>query len=416
MSAHKTLAVVVGGGPAPGINGVISAATIEAINNGVKVIGICNGFKWLAHGDTDHIQRLEISDVSKIHLTGGSIIKTSRENPTKSKEKMNNVLKSLEKLNVDYLITIGGDDTAFTASTIEKESKGKIKIAHVPKTIDNDLPLPGCQSTFGYQTARHIGVSLVQNLIEDAKTTCRWYFIISMGRKAGHLALGIGKAAGATLTIIGEDFKEKYISLKKLCDIIEGSIIKRKSMGKEYGLVVLAEGLIERFDREELKKLGQVELDEFDNIRMSELDLGKLVKNEIKKRFEARGQKIPTPVTKDIGYELRCASPIPFDSELTRDLGFGAIKFLLHGGSGALINIMESETNHLFLKDIIDPNTGKIRVRFVDVDTESYEVAQKYMIRLIPEDFKDKEQVNKLAEAANLEPDEFVKSFKYLVE
>ncbi|MDD5529299.1 MAG: diphosphate--fructose-6-phosphate 1-phosphotransferase [bacterium] len=413
---RKTLAIVVGGGPAPGINGVISAATIEAINNGVKVIGIYDGFKWLVNGDTSYIKALEIADVSRIHFMGGSIIRTSRENPTKSPEKVKNVVKALEELKVDYLITIGGDDTAFTSSTIERESKGKIKIAHVPKTIDNDLPLPGCQSTFGYQTARHIGTSLVQNIMEDSKTTGRWYFVISMGRKAGHLALGIGKAAGATLTIIGEEFKGKYVSLKHLCDIIEGAIIKRKSMGRSDGVAVLAEGLMERFDPEEIKKLGNVELDEFDNIRMSELDLGKIVKNEIKKRFEERGQKIATPVTKDIGYELRCVSPIPFDSELTRDLGFCAVKFLLNGGSGALINVRENKEPPILLKNVIDPNTGKIKVRYVDTTAESYESARNYMIRLNPEDFEDKEQIEKLAKTANLTPAEFIKKFKYLVE
>ncbi|MFA5031865.1 MAG: diphosphate--fructose-6-phosphate 1-phosphotransferase [bacterium] len=413
---RKTLAIVVGGGPAPGINGVISAATIEAINNGIKVIGIYDGFKWPVNGDSTHIKYLEIADVSRIHFMGGSIIRTSRENPTKSPEKVKNVIKALEELKVDYLITIGGDDTAFTSSTIERESKGKIKIAHVPKTIDNDLPLPGCQSTFGYQTARHIGTSLVQNIMEDSRTTGRWYFVISMGRKAGHLALGIGKAAGATLTIIGEEFKGKYVSLKNLCDIIEGAIIKRKSMGRSDGVAVLAEGLLERFDIDELKEAGDVELDEFDNIRMSELDLGKIVKKEIKKRFEERGQSIATPVTKDIGYELRCVSPIPFDMELTRDLGFCAVKFLLNGDSGALINVRENKEPPILLKNIIDPNTGKIKVRFVNTETESYEAALHYMIRLKPEDFEDKEQLEKLAKTANLTPAEFIKKFKYLVE
>ena len=96
-------------------------------------------------------------------------------------------------------MTIGGDDTAFSASQVAKRSNGKIHVAHVPKTIDNDLPLPGSTPTFGFETARHYGVQIVRNLMEDARTTSRWYIIISMGRAAGHLALGIGKAAAATL-------------------------------------------------------------------------------------------------------------------------------------------------------------------------------------------------------------------------
>ncbi len=413
---QKVLAIVAGGGPAPGINGVISAATIEAINNGVKVMGIYDGFKWLATGDMTHIRPLQIPDVSRIHLSGGSIIRTSRENPSKSKEKLTNVVKALKELKVDYLITIGGDDTAFTASVIEQEMRGRIRMAHVPKTIDNDLPLPGYASTFGYQTARHIGVNLVQNIMEDAQTTGRWYFVVTMGRKAGHLALGIGKASGATLTIISEEFKGQYVTLKQLCDILEGAMIKRKSMGRDDGVAILAEGLAERFNPDELKTLGHVELDEFDHIRLSELDFGKILKDEVKRRFEQRGQEIPTPVTKDIGYELRCAPPIPFDSELARDLGFNAVKFLLQGGSGALINIQEGKLTPIPLSEMIDPSTGKITVRYVDTNTESYDVALEYMIRLKTEDFKDKERIRKLAKTANLTPDEFTEGFKYLVE
>lgn len=413
---QKILAIVTGGGPAPGINGVISAATIEAINNGLKVIGIYDGFKWLARGDIRHIRPLGIHDVSRIHLSGGSIIRTSRENPTESTEKFTNVVKALKGLKVDYLITIGGDDTAFTACVIEREMRGGIRLAHVPKTIDNDLPLPGYASTFGFQTARHVGVGLVQNIMEDAQTTGRWYFVVTMGRKAGHLALGIGKASGATLTIISEEFKEENVSLKNLCDILEGAMIKRESMGREDGVAILAEGLAERLDPEELMKLGHVERDEFNHIRLAELELGRIVKNEIKRRFEQRGREISTPVTKDIGYELRCAPPIPFDSELARDLGFGALRFLLHGGSGALINIHEKRLTPIPLSQMIDRSTGKITVRYADTDTESYEVALEYMIRLKPGDFQDERQVKKLAMAANLTPGEFTKRFKYLVE
>ncbi len=415
-TTEKTLAIVAGGGPAPGINGVISAATIEAINHGLRVIGVYDGFKWLAGGDTRHIRPLGIPDVSRIHLSGGSIIRTSRENPSKSKEKLTNVIKALKELKVEYLITIGGDDTAFTASVIERELRGGIRLAHVPKTIDNDLPLPANASTFGFQTARHVGVSLVQNIMEDAQTTGRWYFVVTMGRKAGHLALGIGKASGATLTVISEEFKDQHVSLKNLCDILEGAMIKRKSSGRDDGVAILAEGLAERFNPDELEKLGDIERDEFGHIRLAELDLGRIAKNEIKGRFEQRGQEIPTPVTKDIGYELRCAPPIPFDSELARDLGFGAVRFFLEGGSGALVNIQEGKLTPIPLSEMIDPSTGKITVRYVDTNTESYEVALEYMIRLKPEDFRDREQVKKLATAANLRPEEFTRRFKYLVE
>src|SRR5512135_949409 len=116
------LAVVVGGGPAPGINGVISAVTFEALKHNLEVVGIYDGFKWLSRGDTNHTLNLGNGEITRIHMRGGSIIGTSRDNPTKSPEKMANVIKALTGLGVKYLVTIGGDDTAFTATQIEQEA------------------------------------------------------------------------------------------------------------------------------------------------------------------------------------------------------------------------------------------------------------------------------------------------------
>lgn len=410
---RDVVGILVGGGPAPGINGVISAVTLEALNNKKKVIGILDGFKGLLNEPACTIN-LTTEDVSRIHLNGGSILRTSRENPTKDEKKMEKVLQGLYKLNIKYLVTIGGDDTAFSASRVALASKGKIKVAHVPKTIDNDLPLPGMASTFGFQTARHVGVNLLKNLMEDSRTTSRWYIIVAMGRKAGHLALGIGKAAGATCTLIAEEFKNDVIHLADVCDIIEGSMIKRKALGKRNGVVVLAEGLAERFNPDDLTDLKDVERDEHGHIRLAEVNLGKVVKDELQRRFLEKGEKI-TLVNKDIGYELRCAPPIPFDAEYTRDLGYGAITFLLKGGSDALITMHEQKLIPLSFKEIADAKTGKTKVRMVETHTESFEVARKYMIRLGIEDFNgDEEWTGELAKAATLSVDDFKKRFGHL--
>ncbi|MER3447285.1 MAG: 6-phosphofructokinase [Candidatus Dadabacteria bacterium] len=412
--SSEILAILVGGGPAPGINGVISAATIESINRGKIVIGIIDGFKWLCRGDKTHIRSLTIGDTSRIHLTGGSILGTSRENPTSSPDKMNNVLRVLKELNVKYLLTIGGDDTMFSASRVSEEARGQIKVAHVPKTIDNDLPLPGYTPTFGFETARHVGTRIVQYLMEDAKTTGRWYFIVTMGRKTGHLALGIGKASGATLTIIPEEFNERKIRLTQLISILEGAIIKRLSMGREDGVAILTEGLADKLYEKELKDLKDVERDEHGNIRFSEIDLGKIVKNETRKRLLDKGIKI-TIVDKNIGYELRCAPPIPFDAKYTRDLGYGAVKFLLSGGSGALISVQAGKMVPIYFNDILDPKTGRTRIRPVDIYTESYEVAEEYMIKLKKEDLENREHLEKLARTANMTSEEFVSYFSKAV-
>ncbi len=410
----EVLAILVGGGPAPGINGVISAATIEATNRGKTVIGILNGFKWLVQGDKTHIRSLTIENTSRIHLTGGSILGTSRENPTTSPEKMNNVINVLKELSVRYLLTIGGDDTMFSASRIEAEARGQIKVANVPKTIDNDLPLPSYTPTFGFETARHLGTRIVQYLMEDARTTGRWYLVVTMGRKTGHLALGIGKASGATITVIPEEFNEERIPLGELVSILEGAIIKRISMGREDGIAILAEGLAEKLNEVELKDLKEVERDEHGNIRLSEIDLGKVLKNETRRRLSKKGIKT-TIVHKRVGYELRSAPPTPFDASYTRVLGYGAIKFLLEGGSGALISIQAGKMVPIYFSEILDPRTGKTKLRRVDINTESYEVAEKYMIKLTKEDFETPGQVKKLARTANMTPKEFVSYFSRVV-
>src|SRR5262249_13598838 len=188
---------------------------------------------------------VSIEDVKSVALRGGSILGTARTNPTKDEGDMQRLLKGLRELGVDALVSIGGDDTAFSASEVYRRAAGAIRVAHVPKTIDNDLPLPGSTPTFGFETARHLGTYVVRNLAEDAKTTSRWYLIVSMGRAAGHLALGIGKSAAATLTIIPEEFRGRPVTLNEVCDIVIGSIIKRRAEQSHYGIAVLAEGLIE---------------------------------------------------------------------------------------------------------------------------------------------------------------------------
>lgn len=409
----EKLAIVVGGGPAPGINGVISAATIAAINEGKEVVGILEGFKWLSKGSKDKVRALTIDDVTRIHSAGGSILRTSRENPTKDPKKMQNVLTALNELGIKYLLTIGGDDTAYSASVVEKEAKGKIAVAHVPKTIDNDLPLPGGMPTFGFETARHLGVRLVQNLMEDARTTGRWYFVIAMGRTAGHLALGMGKAAGATLTLIAEEFPDGKISLQQVCDMLEAAIIKRLASNKNHGVAVIAEGIAERLNPDELEILKDIERDEHGHIKLAEIPFEKILRERVKESFDKRGVKVNI-IGKSIGYELRAEPPIPFDAEYTRNLGYGGVRFLLNGGSGAMIIFDSGRLTPIPFKDMIDPKTGKTRIRLVDIKSESYAIAKKYMIRLEKEDLEDK-NINSLAEAGKMTVEEFRKRFKETV-
>jgi 6-phosphofructokinase len=423
------LGILCGGGPAPGINSVISAATIEAINSGWEVVGILDGFSHLVEGSTAHVQPLSITDVSRIHLTGGSILYTSRANPTVRDEgaadpdwRMRNTIRALRELGIAVLVTIGGDDTAYSASKVAEASKGTIRVAHVPKTIDDDLPLPGGIPTFGFETARAVGVDLVNNLMTDAMTTRRWFVVLAMGRSAGHLAVGIGKAAGATLTVIAEEFpKDRPIRLRHLVDIIEAAMLKRIAHGRAFGVAILSEGLALRLAEEDLHTaLPDIEMDEHGHIGLGDLDLDGVLVDEVKARFRRRGQKV-TIVGKNIGYELRCAPPIPFDIEYTRDLGYGAIDYLrslLRDGRdewGAMITIQDQHMVPLPFGSFSDPDTGRTRVREVDIQSGSYRVATEYMIRLEREDLEDPAKLEPIAAAAMMTAEAFRERYGYLV-
>ena len=402
------LAIVIGGGPAPGINGVISAVTFEAVKQGLEVIGIYDGFKWLGKGDATHTRNLHPDEISRIHTRGGSIIRTSRDNPTKDPAKMANVIKTLNELGVKYLVTIGGDDTAFTSTQVEKAAGGKIAVCHVPKTIDNDLPLPHGVPTFGFETARQLGTQLVENLMEDSQTAFRWYFVVAMGRSAGHLALGMGMGAGATLTLIPEELGNK-ISLNKVVAILTGAIIKRHITGRGHGVAVIAEGVATRFDPEELTFMKDVPRDEHGNIRLAEVPLGDMLKQRVTAELSSLGLKT-TIIAKDIGYELRCNPPISYDREYTRYLGYSAVKFLVGGGTGAMIMLEDGLCHPIKFADLIDPTTGKTRIRIVDTNADDYHMARRYMIRLEKEDLEG-ESLKKLAATTKLSPEEFKKRF-----
>ncbi len=414
MSNVGNMGILVGGGPAPGINSVIGAATIRARLSGLDVLGIQDGFKWLMQGDVDHIEHLTIENVSRIHFRGGSYVGISRANPTKSEELLEKTVLSLLRLDVTHLITIGGDDTAYSALRLEQHSAGRLRVVHVPKTIDNDLDLPSAVNTFGFQTARHLGCDIVKNLMVDARTTSRWYFVISMGRKAGHLALGIGKSAGATLTLIPEEFYRKPIPLKTLVDTLVAAIIKRLSHGRRDGVAVIAEGVVLSIDPADLAALGDVEKDQHGNVRIAEVAIGDILKREVQQRL-ADFDLSTTIVAKNIGYELRCADPIPLDMEYTRDLGYCAAKYLLGGGNAAMISMQGDDFVPIPFADMLDPETGRARLRLVDTASSRYSIARRYMLRLRRDDFEDDHELARFAATAGLTIEEFRAEFEDLV-
>jgi len=429
------LGIIVGGGPAPGINGVIGAASINAINHGFSVRGFYDGFKWISSEHFDpatHSVELRIPDVARIHFDGGSILRTARTSLLDSStlnehvrvlpevRKVNNVLHNLERAGVTHLVTIGGDDTALSARFVAEASRGRLRVAHVPKTIDNDLPLPSDLPTFGYNTARHLGAELVANLMEDSRTTGRWYFVVAMGRHAGFLALGIGKAAAATLTLIPEEFPE-HTKVSKIVDVLEGAILKRRAMGRPDGVAVIAEGVAYRLgDVDELTKLlgKEVPVDAAGRPRLAEFPLDEILKREVVKRFKDRKDSV-TIVSETMGYELRCARPTPFDMAYCRDLGHGAVTLLLtdeRALGGVMVSIHGGDLRPVTFEELVDPVTNRTRVRQVELNTTPYLVARSYMIRLETGDFESPGSLARIAAQAHMSPEEFTRRYRHIVD
>jgi len=415
MSDSKRMAILAGGGPAPGINSVIGAATINAALEGYEVLGLEDGFEWISKGDLDHVKPLTISSVSRIHFRGGSHIGVSRANPAKSPHDLDVTLDSLLRLRVQCLITIGGDDTLYSAQRLHEQARGRLRIVHVPKSIDNDLDLPPYVDTFGFQTARHVGSEIVKNLMVDAKTTSRWYFVIAMGRKAGHLALGIGKATGATLTLIPEEFSDRPIRLGTLVDTLVGAIVKRLADGRRDGVAVIAEGVVLDIDPGDIAQVAEAERDAHGHVRIAEVYIGRILKLAVRERLRLLGIDT-TIVEKNIGYELRCADPIPHDMEYARDLGYCAAKALLIDFSGIMVSMQAGHFVPVPFSSLLNTESGRPRVRMVDVRSTRYAIARRYMIRLRRDDFEDAATLARLAKVASLSVEDFRRSFEYLTE
>ncbi|QOJ14666.1 MAG: 6-phosphofructokinase [Planctomycetia bacterium] len=428
MSNRPRLGILVSGGPAPGINAVIGAATIEACNRGFEVVGFYDGFQWLSSDAFDpeqHALKLTIPRVSRIHFDGGSILRISRANlldreslkggPVRpDAARVERVVKNLGRLGVANLLTIGGDDTALSARFLN--DSGQVRVVHVPKTIDNDLPLPHDMPTFGFSTARYIGTDLVKNLMADAATTNRWYVVTAMGRSAGWLALYIGLAAGATVTLIPEEFGERT-SVGHIVDIIEGAVLKRRVMNRQDGVVIMAEGLAYRLgDRVELERLlgTSVSVDAAGHPRLADVPLGDLIKRELTARFKQRGDAIGV-ITHELGYELRSADPSPFDMSYCRSLGYHSIRLFMRPERPKgceMVTLVNGALSPVNLNDAADPATNRTRVRLVDVRSDYYRVARAYMIRLDRSDLENADQLAKLAAEARMTPEEFVKRFE----
>jgi 6-phosphofructokinase 1 len=411
------IGILVGGGSAPGINSVIHAVTMEAYRNHCTVMGIYDGFKHLMEGNLVGVP-LTPEKVGYIYLEGGSILHSARANPTKALDALRQCVTTLQDAGIDALVSIGGDDTAYSASQVTQYAQEimgvDLRSVHVPKTIDNDLPLPGDIPTFGYETARELGARLVMNLKRDSSTMQHWFLVQSMGRNAGHLALGIGQGATSTITLIPEEWSGREIRLREVVDILVTTMLMRLTEGKPYGVAVLAEGLLENLSHEDLKTLKNVERDEHGHIRLPDVNFLDILKNEIDKELAGYGIRLKI-VKHVLGYELRCAPPCALDIEYTRGLGGAAVDFLLNGGTSAIITLQQGQMVPIPYQDMINQETGRTEVRMVDTNSYRYSTAYKFMTRLKPEHIDDNLLFEKVSALTHLTAKEFKERYGYLM-
>lgn len=364
----KSIAIICGGGPAPGINTVISTVAKTFIMDGYEVLGVHHGFEGL-FSDTPDVKVFDFHRIDRIFSQGGSTLIMSRFKPKDSDFRAD----FFKKNNVKLLVTIGGDDTASTANRLLKFLTGKqldVKHIHVPKTIDNDLPLPDRNPTFGFHTAKDEGVRIGNTIFEDARTSENWFVVSTMGRSAGHLAFGIASACNFPMMIIPEMFDKTTITFDKLIALIISSIVKSKLLGIEYGVALVSEGVFHFMEESEIVNSGiNFTYDDHGHPELGNVSKSHIFNYLLQIKLKELGLNIKSrPV--EIGYELRCANPIAFDLTLCTLLGIGIKKLFDQGVTGCLVSAnSKGDITPLYLKDLEDEH-GKVQPRLVEIESD----------------------------------------------
>jgi ATP-dependent phosphofructokinase / diphosphate-dependent phosphofructokinase len=403
---EKSVAILCAGGPAPGINTVIGSVTKVFLKNGYRVLGIHEGYKTLFKGEPN-VEELDFFHADGIYSRGGSALRMSRYKPKDEEFKPD----FFEKYNVKLLVTIGGDDTASTAARLTKYLQSKnldVKNIHVPKTIDNDLPLPEGIPTFGYHSAKEEGVRLATTVYEDARTSGNWFIVAAMGREAGHLALGIGAAVHYPMIIIPEMFNKTKVTFEKITNLIISSILKRKIMGIDYGCAIISEGVFHFMTDEEIIASGiQFTYDDHGHPELGNVSKSHIFNFLLQTKLKALSINVKSRPN-EMGYELRCCRPVAYDLSYATQLGLGVYKLFAEGKSGCMVTVdYQNNIKPLYLKDVSDEK-GKVMPRLVNINSErsqstfdnnlhyitpaDYEAAKKFVKN--PEEFDFKKILN----------------------
>ncbi|MDA3886129.1 MAG: 6-phosphofructokinase [Candidatus Delongbacteria bacterium] len=398
---HKgSIAILCGGGPAPGINTVVATIAKRFLSDGYSVIGLHYGYKTLFSENPDNIE-LDFDLADRIFNKGGSYLRMSRYKPKDSEFSKNFFVDH----NIKLLVTIGGDDTASTANRITKYlEKHEIKIQniHVPKTIDNDLPLPSNLPTFGYHSAKNEGVRIATTVYEDGRTSGNWFVVCSMGREAGHLAFGIGASAHYPMIIIPEMFKNVEITFDRMIKMMISSIVKRMILGIDYGAIIISEGVFHFMSDEQILESGiHFSYDEHGHPELGKVSKAHIFNSLLQQELHRLRINVKSrPV--EIGYEIRCIDPIAFDLRYCSSLGNGVKELFDRKESGCIaISMPDGKVNPLYLKDIAGEN-GKIKPRLLNTENESYNLVFNSLASIKESDYHNAKKYLSIPEDYNL--------------
>ncbi len=379
----ESIAILCAGGPAPGINTVIGSITKVFNNAGYRVLGLHEGYKTL-FSVAPNYEILGFDFADDIYNRGGSALKMSRYKPSDKEFKTDFFVKN----NIKLLVTIGGDDTASTASRLSKflhENDVKIANIHVPKTIDNDLPLPEGISTFGYQSAKEEGVKIVSTIYEDARTSGNWFVVSAMGREAGHLAFGIGTACHCPMIIIPEMFNKTKCTFDKIIRLIISSIVKRRILGIIYGVAIVSEGVFHFMSDKEIIDTGiNFTYDEHGHPELGNVSKSHIFNVLLQGKLRELGISLRSRPN-ELGYEVRCARPIAYDLVYTTLLGSGVLKLFQQGKTGCMVTVDHlGVVKPLYLKDVEDEQ-GKVKPRLVNMNSEKVSIVYEHNLQYIRE-------------------------------
>lgn len=382
----QSVAILCAGGPAPGINTVISSVTKVFLKHGYDVIGVHEGYKTLFKGEPN-IEKLDFQHADAIYSRGGSALRMSRFKPKDEEFKPD----FFEKFNVKLLVTIGGDDTASTAARLTKYLQSKnldVKNIHVPKTIDNDLPLAEGIPTFGYHSAKEEGVRLATTVYEDARTSGTWFVVAAMGREAGHLALGIGASVHYPMIIIPEMFNKAKLTFDAITNLVVSSILKRKLMGIDYGCAIISEGVFHFMSEQEIVGSGiQFTYDDHGHPELGNVSKSHIFNYLLQLKLKALGLNVKSRPN-EMGYELRCCRPIAYDLNYATQLGLGVHKLFTEGKSGCMVTLnRDNEIAPLYLKDVSDER-GKVIPRLVNINSARFQLTCENLHYITPEDYE----------------------------